>query len=124
MKKIAIMSVMLLMMSINYSCKKGYLDQVPDDRLTLAQTFNNHNTALEFLANVYSDIPDEASQRFAGGNNIGQWTGGSDEAEYDWGFVTSQNINNGTYDASSSVTGGFWTTFYQGIRNAGILWIT
>lgn len=120
MKKIAIMSVMLLMMSINYSCKKGYLDQVPDDRLTLAQTFNNHNTALEFLANVYSDIPDEASQRFAGGNNIGQWTGGSDEAEYDWGFVTSQNINNGTYDASSSVTGGFWTTFYQGIRNAGI----
>jgi hypothetical protein len=120
MKKITIMSVILLMISMNYSCKKGFLDQVPDDRLSLAQTFNNHNSALEFLANVYSNIPDEASQRFAGGNNIGQWTGGCDEAEYDWGFVTSQNINNGTYDASSGVISGFWSTFYQGIRNAEI----
>lgn len=109
-----------MLLSVNYSCKKGFLDQVPDDRLTLAQTFANHNTALEFLANVYSNIPDEASQRFSGGNNIGQWTGGSSEAEYDWGFVSSQNINNGSYDASSSVTSGFWTSFYQGIRNATI----
>lgn len=118
MKKNVMILAFLMLLSVNYSCKKGFLDQVPDDRLTLAQTFANHNTALEFLANVYSTIPDEASQRFSGGNNIGQWTGGSSEAEYDWGFVSSQNINNGSYDASSSVTSGFWTSFYQGIRNA------
>lgn len=115
------MSVLLLLVSINYSCKKNFLDQVPDDRLTLDQTFSNQTTALKFLANVYSTMPDEASQRFAGNANstIGQWTGGSDEAEYDWGFVTSNNINNGTYDATSSFVTGFWTYFYQGIRNAG-----
>ncbi|SDG16566.1 RagB/SusD family nutrient uptake outer membrane protein [Mucilaginibacter sp. P19] len=121
MKKILIMSFLLSLVSMNFSCKKGYLDQVPDDRLTLDQTFNNRNTALKFLANIYSNMPDEASQRFAGfGNTVGQWTGGSDEAEYVWGFVTSNNINNGTYDASSSLISGFWTYFYQGIRNAGV----
>ncbi|MDP9080808.1 MAG: RagB/SusD family nutrient uptake outer membrane protein [Bacteroidota bacterium] len=120
MKRIKILSLIFIMMAASLSCKKGFLDQVPNDKLTLDETFNNSGTALQFLANVYSAIPDEASQRFAPSSNAGQWTGGCDEAEYDWGFVTSQNINNGSYDASSGLTGAFWSSYYQGIRSATI----
>ncbi|TFF33342.1 RagB/SusD family nutrient uptake outer membrane protein [Mucilaginibacter psychrotolerans] len=121
MKRIVIAAFATCILTFSLSCKKGFLDQVPDDRLTLDETFRNRNSAEKFLANVYSVIPDEASQRFPGSdNNIGEWTGGSDEAEYDWGFVATQNINNGTYDASSGFVSGFWTTYYRGIRSAGI----
>jgi hypothetical protein len=121
MKRIVIAALATCILTFSLSCKKGFLDQVPDDRLTLDETFRNRNSAEKFLANVYSVIPDEASQRFPGSdNNIGEWTGGSDEAEYDWGFVATQNINNGTYDASSGFVSGFWTTYYRGIRSAGI----
>jgi hypothetical protein len=121
MKRILIVALVTCLLAISSSCKKGFLDQVPDDRLTLDETFRNRNSAEKFLANVYSAIPDEASQRFPGSDNsIGEWTGGSDEAEYDWGFVATQNINNGTYDASSGFISGFWTTYYRGIRSAGI----
>ncbi|SEO96643.1 RagB/SusD family nutrient uptake outer membrane protein [Mucilaginibacter sp. OK283] len=121
MKRIIVALTLACMLTVSSSCKKGFLDQVPDDRLTLDETFKNRNTAEKFLANVYSAIPDEASQRFPGSDNsIGEWTGGSDEAEYDWGFVATQNINNGNYDASSGFISGFWTTYYRGIRSAGI----
>ncbi|EHQ25787.1 RagB/SusD family nutrient uptake outer membrane protein [Mucilaginibacter paludis] len=115
---LVIATVMLI--SITTSCKKGYLDQVPNDRLTLDATFNNSTTAVEFLANTYSYLPDEANQQNAPGSNAGVWTGGSSEAEYDWGFVASQNINNGAYDASSSFVSAYWNNYYQGIRSATI----
>jgi len=120
MKKINITLAALILMSLSFSCKKGFLDQVPNDRLTLAATFNNSTTAVEFLANTYSYLPDESNQQNAPGNNAGVWTAGSSEAEYDWGYVASQNINNGAYDASSGLVSSYWDSYYQGIRSATI----
>lgn len=114
MKKTVTLVIMALAV-LTISCKKGFLDQVPDDRLTLDETFRTRNGAERFLANIYSAIRDESEQRFAV-----PWTGGSDEADFVWGFSPSNNINNGTYDASSGFTGTYWTTFYQAIRSAGI----
>jgi len=114
MKKIAIL-VMVLLTSLNFSCKKGYLDQVPDDRLTLDETFGSRSGAEKFLANIYSDIPDEGEQRFAV-----PWTAGSDEADFVWGFAPSNTINTGSYDATSGVTGTYWQKYYKAIRSAGI----
>lgn len=118
MKKYIYISVVVLL-SLTSSCKKGFLDQVPNDRLTLEETFNNRQTALKFLNNIYSNIPNEFGQRNpGGGNNAGLWTGGSDEGEYLWGFVQSNNMNIGSWDATSGFVGDFWRNYYRGIRSA------
>lgn len=109
----------LLLLLTLPACKK-FLDQVPNDRLTLEETFNNRATAERFLASVYSMIPREWSQRFVGNSNSGPWTGAADEAEYLWGFVESNPMNIGSWDAGSGFTKAFWRDFYRGIRSATI----
>jgi hypothetical protein len=118
MKKYIYISIFTVL-SLVTSCKKGFLDQVPNDRLTLEETFNNRQTALKFLNNIYSNIPDEFGQRNPGGDrNAGLWTGGSDEAEFLWGFVQSNSMNIGSWDATSGFVGDFWRNYYRGIRSA------
>jgi hypothetical protein len=117
MKKIFLFAA-ILVLTATTSCKK-YLDQVPNDRLSLDETFNSRASAEKFLANVYSNIPDEFGQRFPGGSrNAGLWTGASDEADYDWGFVSSNDVNIGNWDANSGFVSSYWTNFYKGIRSA------
>jgi hypothetical protein len=114
-----IISAVILFACLTTSCVKNFLDQVPDDRLTLDETFANRATAEKFLANIYSNIPDEFGQRGPGGNrNAGLWTGGSDEAEYVWGFVQTNSMNIGNWDANSGFVGDFWRNYYRGIRSA------
>ncbi len=108
----------LLLFSIS-GCKK-FLDQVPNDRLTLEETFKNRASAEKFLANIYAFIPREKTQRFVGNYNSGPWTGASDEAEYLWGFVESNAMNIGSWDAGSGFTKAFWRDYYRGIRSASI----
>lgn len=100
------------------SCKKGFLDQVPDDRLTTDDIFKSRNTTLDFLANVYSYVPDEAQQRFTGTSSSGVWTAGSDEAKYTWDFVGTNNVNLGSWNATTGFVGTYWQRYYRGIRNA------
>ncbi|RYF97023.1 MAG: RagB/SusD family nutrient uptake outer membrane protein, partial [Chitinophagaceae bacterium] len=100
-------------------CNK-FLDQVPDDRLTLEETFRTRGSAEAFLANVYTMIPREWTQRFVGDRNAGPWTGAADEGEYLWGFVASNSMNTGSWDAGSGFTKDFWRNFYRGIRSATI----
>lgn len=106
------------------SCNK-FLDQVPDDKLTEADTWKSWTTANKFLANVYSHVPDEFGQRDGGKysgsdnyNNGGIWTGGCDEGEFLWGFVRSNNLNIGAWDATSDFVTTYWTNYYQGIQGA------
>lgn len=99
------------------SCNDTFFDSVPEDRLTLEETFKSRNLAEKYLANVYSFVPDEFNQRMGGGT-AGVWTAGSSEAEYVWGFVQSQVINNGSLDPSHTVTSRFWTEYYKGISRA------
>ncbi len=105
-----------LISAFGVSCG-DYLDQVPDDRLTLEQTFANESTVEQYLANVFSVLPDELSQRFLA-NNAGPWTGGSDEAEYVWSFVLSNNMNIGTWNPTTGFVNDKWTNYYRGIRKA------
>ena len=100
------------------SCTKGFLDQVPDDRLTIDAIFLQRNTTEQFLANVYSQMPDESDGRFAPTNNNGPWTAASDEAKYNWTFVQANNFNNGSWNPTSSIVRAYWRNYYMGIRNA------
>jgi starch-binding outer membrane protein, SusD/RagB family len=118
MKKL--LYIFLVLVLVSSSCTK-YLDQVPDDRLTIDETFRTWNTAERFLADVYRRVPDEYGQRDAGSeNNRGVWTGGSDEADFVWGFVRSNDINIGNWDANSGFVGDYWRNFYRGIRGASV----
>jgi hypothetical protein len=94
---------------------------VPDDRLTIDETFRTWSSAERFLADVYRRVPDEYGQRDAGSeNNRGVWTGGSDEADFVWGFVRSNDVNIGNWDANSGFVGDYWRNFYRGIRGASV----
>jgi starch-binding outer membrane protein, SusD/RagB family len=117
MKKLLFILIALVTLP---SCSK-YLDQVPDDRLTIDETFRTWENAQKFLADVYRRVPDEFGQRNPGGDNCsGLWTGGSDEAEFLWSFVQSNNMNTGNWDASTGFVGDFWRNYYRGIRAASV----
>lgn len=118
MKKIIYFLLTTLFVGITFSCDDGFLDQVPDDRLTLEQTFSRKSTVLQYLANVYSIIPDEAGQRFVSNNNSGPWTGASDEGEFVWSFVISNSMNVGSWDPTSQFVSTLWSNFYRGIRRS------
>ena len=119
MKKIFLIAIVSFLIFGTWSCEKGYLDQVPQDRTTIEQVFAHKNTVDNFLANVYSYVRDEASQRYIGGSTSGgPWTGASDEAEYDWSFVFSNYMNVGSWGPTSGVVNDFWAGYYTGIRSA------
>jgi len=119
MKKIVVFILVLGLLG-SYGCKK-YLSQVPADNITLDGTFETWATANQFLANVYSKVPDEYGQRDAGGsNNAGVWTCASDEAVITWPDRVANNINNGSWDANSSIASAYWSNYYQGIRAASV----
>jgi hypothetical protein len=107
---------LLVLVSISISCS-DFLNQVPDDRLTLEEAFNSRNSVEEYLANIYSRMPGEASQRGPDGNT-GPWTAASDEAEFVWSNVFSNSINNGTWDATAGPVNQWWSNYYKGIRSA------
>lgn len=119
MKYIKNLFILFLTVASLTGCTK-FFDQVPDDTLSLDETFKNRSTAEKFLANIYTFIPREHTQRFVGNRNSGPWTGASDEAEYLWGFVESNNMNTGSWDAGSGFTKSFWRDYYKAIRSATI----
>ncbi len=119
MKKIFLIAFISFLVFTISSCKKGFLDQVPQDRTTIGQVFAHKNTVDKYLANVYSYVRDEASQRYIGGSTSGgPWTGASDEAEFDWGFVFSNYMNVGSWGPTTGVVNDFWSGYYTGIRSA------
>src|SRR5688572_2242751 len=91
-------------------CKKGYLDTVPDNITTLENVFTNRNMSEQWLANVYSVMPDIWNQPYTT-----QWSGMCDEVDYTW---ISLPINNGALVPDGSA--GYWNSYYQAIRNAAI----
>jgi hypothetical protein len=119
MKRLLYTGTAFLLLINIWSCKKGYLDQVPQDRTTIEQVFAHKNTVDKFLANVYSYVRDESDQRFIGGSHEGgPWTGGSDEAEYDWSFVGSNYMNVGSWGPTSGFVNDFWSNYYTAIRSS------
>jgi len=98
------------------SCQKGFLDQVPDDRLTIEQVFQRRQLTEEYLANIYNYIRDESMQW----NNVSNpWLGTSDEGDITYVRSTHPTayMNIGTWDQSSYYY-DFWPHYYNGIRSA------
>ncbi|HLR32139.1 MAG TPA: RagB/SusD family nutrient uptake outer membrane protein, partial [Fodinibius sp.] len=107
--------IVLVIAVVGVSCS-DYLSQVPDDRLTLDDAFQQRNHVLDFLANIYSRLPHD-TQRFVGGNN-GPWTGASDEAEFVWSDYYQNSVNIGAWDATTGHVSDVWSNYYRGVRAA------
>src|SRR5687768_15597428 len=96
------------------ACKKGFLDQVPNNVFTLDEVFKRRTETEKYLANVYGYIRDEANQW-----NGNPWFGISDEGDvtYNRPSHPTYAMNIGAWDASSNYF-NFWTHYYRGIRAA------
>lgn len=92
-------------------CKK-FLDQVPEDRITIEEVFRKKRPSEEYLANIYSYVNDEA-------NVWGDWpwVGNADEADITWSKYPIYDLNIGNM-AAGSVLFDKWGHFYNGIRSA------
>lgn len=93
------------------SCNKDYLNQVPDDMLTLEEIFNRRQLSEEYLANVYNYIRDEAHR-----TNNTPWDILSDDNDVSQRNAAFQ-VNLGNWNASSNYW-NFWDHYYKGIRSA------
>ncbi|MGJ1266056.1 RagB/SusD family nutrient uptake outer membrane protein [Sphingobacterium spiritivorum] len=117
MKKSIYILFALLTMSCFSGCNK-YLDQVPDDVITVEDIFKSKANTDKFLANIYSVIPNEMVQRFVATQNSGPWTASSDEAKYTWDFNYSNNMIRSVWSNTDGTIESFWNSYYRGIRNA------
>lgn len=106
--------MLLMVVLLVVSC--DYLNQVPDDRMTLDKAFTQKRWVLDYLSNIYSRIPREA-QRFVA-PNAGPWTAASDEAEVVWPYYFQNSMNVGATDPTTGFYKGMWDNYYRGIRKA------
>lgn len=117
MKKIVSIFLMAVVMTLSNSCKK-YLDQVPDDILTIDKIFTSKAQIDAYLANIYSNIPNELMQRYINSSHSGPWIASSDEAMYNWDFNYSSLMNKSTWAITDGSVAAFWTDYYKSIRSA------
>lgn len=89
-----------------------YLDQVPNDRITMDEVFQKQDPTEKYLANVYSYVPDES-----GAWEAIPWTGNVDEIEVAWAKYPIYRINNGNWNAGDAPFDR-WSFYYKGIRSA------
>ena len=102
------------------SCKK-YLDQVPDDVLTVNDIFKSKTNLDYFMANMYFLLPNEHEQRFTGNENSGPWTAASDESKYTWSFNYTNDMNLGAWSSQDDAVANYWKNYYVAIRNTSFL---
>lgn len=99
------------------SCS-GFLDQIPDDVLTVEDIFQSRNYVDNYLTQIYANLPNEMSQRFVGNQYAGPWTAASDEAKYTWDFNYANNMNKSTWATTDGSVSTFYDNYYKSIRNA------
>ncbi|MBW8684571.1 RagB/SusD family nutrient uptake outer membrane protein [Chitinophaga rhizophila] len=119
MKKVFLILTAAVSLGIS-SCNK-YLDQVPDDVLTVDDIFKSKDNTDYFLANVYFSLPNELQQRFTGNQNSGAWYAASDESKYNWSFNYTNNMNTGAWASTDGTAAVYWNNYYKAIRNASVL---
>ncbi|MEO3404771.1 RagB/SusD family nutrient uptake outer membrane protein [Mucilaginibacter sp. CAU 1740] len=103
-----ILTVTLLFSS---SCKK-YLDQVPNDRITIEQVFQKKGPSEQYLANIYSYVDDLSEQW-----TQNPWLGNADEVDVTWSKYTIYDLNIGNIGPSNAIFDR-WNYYYNGIRAA------
>lgn len=92
-------------------CSK-YLDQVPNDRITIEEVFRKKGPSEQYLANIYSYVDDESDQW-----NNNPWLGNCDEGDITWSKYNTYALNIGNISAGNALYDK-WGYYYNGIRSA------
>ena len=98
----------------NISCS-DFFDNEPDNIKTMDQVFQERESTLRFMANIYSYI----RQPYQWSNQT-IWTGISDELDvtYPDYEISKINLGNLAPDKEAVFYGNLWTHYYNGIRAA------
>lgn len=104
--------ILLLGLVVTLSSCKNYLDQVPNDRITIEGVFKKKANSEQYLANVYSYVPDESNQW-----ENWPWEGTSDDVDITWTKYRTYDFNIGNMSAGN-VLFEKWYSLYRGIRSA------
>ncbi|WP_205509623.1 RagB/SusD family nutrient uptake outer membrane protein [Longitalea arenae] len=92
-------------------CKKGYFDSIPQDLVSIDVIFKDKTETENWLASVYSFLPDP-------------WSTTTGSGRYWAGFTEELELNSATVQASGLLSGAnsinTWNNTYQGIRMANI----
>lgn len=120
-----ILSVAALMVVVP-SCKKSYLDVVPDNVATIDNAFANRNEAEKFLFTIYNNLPQEGHPETNPAMNTGDefWIYWPISGEDFWSldpYSIARGLQNKVQPKMN-----YWDSFdsksmWQGIRNCNIL---
>lgn len=118
-------SAVLLMLIIN-SCKKGFLDVVPDNVSTIEHAFSNRNEAEKFLFTCYDGLPREGHPEMNAGMNTGDelWIYWPMPTGEDYSSLSPYNIARGLQNKDEPEL-NYWDGYdgrsmWHGIRNCNI----
>lgn len=95
-----------------WSCKK-FLDQVPDDRITIEEVFQKKQASEQYLANVYNYIMENEGNQW----DSNPWTTSCDEIQDSWTSHACTKLNLGVINPGN-VPFAKWEHYYKGIRSA------
>ncbi|WP_316818163.1 RagB/SusD family nutrient uptake outer membrane protein [Pedobacter nyackensis] len=119
------LSAVLLMLIIN-SCKKGFLDVVPDNVSTIDHAFANRNEAEKFLFTCYDGLPREGHPEMNAGMNTGDelWIYWPMPTGEDYSSLSPYNIARGLQNKDEPDL-NYWDGYdgksmWLGIRNCNI----
>lgn len=110
--------ICLLIGLLSFSSCSDFLDREPDDMLTLEKVFDNKQNTLEWLAGIYSCVPNTYShfmQEGPLGDDLAphaEWTG--------WFANDIVGKQNGNWNPNSDYYKNYWNTLPQKIRQARI----
>ena len=112
--KTLISALLISLLFLPTSCKKGYFDTVPDNINTIDKVFSNRANTERWFFGLYAGIQDIWDQPYGY-----QYAGTSDELEYaNWGTGNALTINSGAVTSDNSPTR--FETYYQLVRNINI----
>lgn len=97
-----------------FSCE-DYLRVELQDQISFDEVFSKRKTTEEYLAHVYSFIPNEYNPLDTEGSVVPR----SDEASFSWLSIAYLNYNNGSWGPSDTYYNN-WVYCYQGINQATI----
>jgi hypothetical protein len=111
MKKITILTAFAVAITVFTGCKKGYFDTVPEDLPSVDIIFRDKNETENWLASVYSFLPDP-------------WSTTTGSARYFAAFTEELDLATPSIQASNTLsaatTVNIYNSNYQGIRMANI----
>jgi len=112
-RKIYIPVILLLTL---LSCSKHFLDETPDDDLTMNDVFTNRLYTQSFLTSIYAGLPWEIDPPDP--SSYAPWTGTCDEMEITFPGCYSHDINHGGWNPQNIE--GNWQWYYQDIRKTDL----